>query len=81
MEAASSTWGPEAAYLLKGAKCPRPESTPRQREALIELYRKGEIAEALRAFKRIYLEIIDKIIDHLKSQKASSAIQVNAPMR
>ena len=47
-----------------------PETRPRQREALVELYRKGEISEALRAFKKIYLEIVDKVIDHLKSQES-----------
>jgi len=30
-----------------------PESRPRQRETLIELYRKGKITEAFRAFKKI----------------------------
>jgi DNA-binding GntR family transcriptional regulator len=30
---------------------PTPENRPRQREALIELYRKGKIAEAFLAFK------------------------------
>jgi hypothetical protein len=34
---------------------PTPETRPRQREVLIEIYRKGEITEALRAFKKIYL--------------------------
>jgi DNA-binding GntR family transcriptional regulator len=47
-----------------------PETRPRQREILIEIYRKGEIAEAFRAFKKIYLEIVDEVIDHLKSQEA-----------
>ena len=47
-----------------------PESRPRQREILIEMYRKGKIAEAFRAFKKIYLEVVDQIIDHLKSQEA-----------
>ena len=42
------------------------EIRPRQQEALIEIHRKGKITEALRAFKRIYLEIIDGVIDHLK---------------
>jgi hypothetical protein len=32
-----------------------PETRPRQRETLTELYRKGKIAEAFRAFKTIYL--------------------------
>jgi DNA-binding GntR family transcriptional regulator len=45
-----------------------PETRPRQRELLIEMYRKGKIAEAFRAFKKIYLEIVDEVIDHLKGQ-------------
>jgi DNA-binding GntR family transcriptional regulator len=44
--------------------------TARPSEILIEIYRKGEIAEAFRAFKTIYLEIVDEVIDHLKSQEA-----------
>ena len=28
---------------------------------------KGKIAEAFRAFKKIYLEIVDEVIDHLKN--------------
>jgi hypothetical protein len=35
---------------------PDPVTRPRQRETLIELYRKGNIDEALRAFKKIYLK-------------------------
>ena len=31
---------------------PTPETRPRQREVLIEIYRKGEITEALGAFKK-----------------------------
>jgi hypothetical protein len=50
---------------------PTPATRPRQREVLIELYRKGKIAEAFRAFKKIYLEIVDQIIDLLNSQEAS----------
>jgi hypothetical protein len=45
-----------------------PETRPRQREVLIEMYRKGKIAEAFRAFRKTYLETIDVAIDHLKSQ-------------
>jgi hypothetical protein len=67
VEEPSSTWGPEAAYLLKGAKNPTPESRPRQRETLIEIYRKGKIDEAFNAFKKIYLEIVDEVIDHLEN--------------
>ena len=44
-----------------------PETRPRQREVLIEMYRKGKIDQAFRAFKKIYLDIVDVAIDHLKS--------------
>ena len=47
---------------------PDPATRPRQREVLIELLRKGEVDEALRAFKKTYLEIVHRIIDHLKSE-------------
>jgi hypothetical protein len=50
-----------------------PETRPRQQEVLIEIYRKGKITEAFRAFKRIYLEIIDVAMDHLKSQEAGDS--------
>jgi hypothetical protein len=49
---------------------PTPETRPLQRETLIELYRKGKITEAFRAFKEIYLEMVDQLIDHLKSQES-----------
>jgi DNA-binding GntR family transcriptional regulator len=48
---------------------PTPESRPRQHEALIELYRKGKIAEAFQAFKKIYLKMVDQLIDHLDSHE------------
>src|SRR5258708_9545600 len=43
--------------------------TARPSEILIEIYRKGKIGEAFRAFKVIYLEVVDQIIDHLKSEE------------
>jgi len=43
-----------------------PETRPRQREVLIEIYREGKIAEAFRAFKKIYLEVVDQVIDYLR---------------
>jgi DNA-binding GntR family transcriptional regulator len=46
---------------------PTPETRPLQRETLIELYRRGKITEAFRAFKKIYLGVVDQLIDHLKS--------------
>jgi hypothetical protein len=50
-----------------------PETRPRQQEVLIEIYRKGKIAEAFRAFRKIYLEIVDEVIDHLKSEEAGDS--------
>ena len=47
---------------------PDPATRPRQREVLIELYRKGKVDEALRAFKKTYLEVVHQIIDSLRSQ-------------
>jgi GntR family transcriptional regulator, trigonelline degradation regulator len=46
---------------------------PRQREALIELYRKGKVDEALRAFKKIYLEVVHRIIDHLETGEVANS--------
>jgi DNA-binding GntR family transcriptional regulator len=48
--------------------CP-PGTRPRQREVLIEIYRKGKIAEAFLAFKKIYLEIVDQVINHLRNEE------------
>jgi DNA-binding GntR family transcriptional regulator len=52
---------------------PSPESRPRHHEALIESYRKGKIAEALQAFKKIYLKMVDQLIDHLDSHESDEA--------
>jgi hypothetical protein len=46
---------------------PDPASRPRQREMLIELLRKGEVDEAFRTFKKIYLEVAHRMIDHLET--------------
>ena len=54
---------------------PTPESRPRQHEALIEWYRKGRLAEALRAFKKIYLEMVDHIVDNLEAQKPAKSVE------
>ena len=48
------------------------ETRPRQQEVLIEIYRKGKIAEAFRAFKKIYLEAVDQLINRLKSHEAGA---------
>jgi hypothetical protein len=50
-----------------------PETRPRQQEVLIEIYRKGKIAEAFGAFKKIYLEFVDEVIDHLKPEEAGDS--------
>ena len=52
---------------------PAPETRPRQREVLIEIYRKGEITEALWAFKKIYLEVVEQLVDHLESQQSDNS--------
>jgi DNA-binding GntR family transcriptional regulator len=44
---------------------PTPERRPRQQEVLIEFYRKGKVDDAVRAFKKIYLQIVHEMIDHL----------------
>ena len=54
---------------------PDPATRPRQREALIELYRKGKIDEALRAFKKAYLETVHQVIDHLQSLESANTSQ------
>ena len=45
---------------------------PRQREVLIEFLRKGEVDEAVRAFKKLYLEVVHRIIDHLRTVKPAN---------
>jgi DNA-binding GntR family transcriptional regulator len=47
--------------------------TARPSEILMEMYREGKIVEAFRAFKKIYLEIVAGVIDHLKSQEAGDS--------
>ena len=52
---------------------PDPATRPRQREALIEHYRKGKVDDAVRAFKKIYLEIVHQLIDHPEIGESASA--------
>ena len=52
---------------------PNPASRPRQQEMLIEFYRKGNVDEALRAFRKIYLQVVHQIIDHLEAEESASA--------
>jgi hypothetical protein len=46
-----------------------PSSTtrPKQREVLIEFYRKGEVDDALVAFKKLYFEVVHQIIAYLEA--------------
>ena len=53
---------------------PTPESRPRQHEVLIEIYRKGKVDEAFRAFKKIYLGMVDDIVDHLEAQEPAESV-------
>ena len=50
---------------------PDPATRPRQREVLIESLRKGEVDEAVRGFKKLYLEVVHRIIDRLKTEKSA----------
>jgi DNA-binding GntR family transcriptional regulator len=52
---------------------PDPATRPRQREMLIEFYRKGKVEEAFRAFKKIYLEVVHRIIDHLETGEVANS--------
>ena len=51
---------------------PDQATRPRQREVLIEFLREDKVDEAVRAFKRIYLEVVHRIIDHLESEEPAN---------
>jgi DNA-binding GntR family transcriptional regulator len=53
-------------YPLFHKLFPDPATRPRQQEVLIEFCRMDKVDEALRAFKKIYLEVVYQIIDHLE---------------
>src|SRR5215469_14841069 len=50
---------------------PTTESRPRQLEVLIDICRKGKVLDALTAFKKIYLQMVDHVVDHLEPQQAA----------
>ena len=52
--------------------CPDQATRPRQREVLIEFLREGKVDEALRAFKKVYLEVVQRIIDHLETEEPAN---------
>jgi hypothetical protein len=49
---------------------PDPATRPRQREVLIEFLREAKVNEAVRAFKKLYLEVVQRIIEHLETEDA-----------
>jgi len=52
---------------------PDPATRPRHREVLIELCREGKIDEALRGFKKIYLDGTRLLIERLQSLESAEA--------
>ena len=60
-------------YPLFHKLFPDRATRPRQQEVLIEFCRKGKVDEALRAFKKIYLEVVHRIIDHLEAEEPANS--------
>ena len=54
-------------YPLTLKLFPDPKTRPKQREVLIEFYRKGKVDEGIGAFKNIYLDVVRHIIEHLEA--------------
>jgi DNA-binding GntR family transcriptional regulator len=52
---------------------PDSATRPRQREVLIEFLREGKVEEAVRAFKKIYLEVVRQMIDYLHTEDSQPA--------
>jgi DNA-binding GntR family transcriptional regulator len=52
---------------------PDPTTRPRQREVLIEFYRKGKVDEGVRAFKKTYLEVVHQVKDHLENMEPADS--------
>jgi len=52
---------------------PDPATRSRQREVLIEFLREGKVDDAIRAFKKIYLEVVHQIVDHLESEESANS--------
>ena len=61
-------------YPLFHKLFPDPATRPRQREVLIESLRKGEVDEAVRAFKKLYLEVVHRIIEHLEGDESANSV-------
>jgi len=54
---------------------PDQATRPRQREVLIEFLREGKVDDAVRAFKKIYLEVVHRIIEHLETGESANSPQ------
>jgi DNA-binding GntR family transcriptional regulator len=52
---------------------PDQAARPRQREVLIEFLREAKVDEAVRAFKKLYLEVVHRIIDHLETGESANS--------
>jgi DNA-binding GntR family transcriptional regulator len=52
---------------------PDPATRPRLREVLIEFLREAKVDEAVRAFKKIYLEVVQQIIGHLEAEESANS--------
>jgi DNA-binding GntR family transcriptional regulator len=52
---------------------PDQASRPRQREVLIEFLREDKVDEAVRTFKKLYVEVVHQIIDHLRTVKSANS--------
>jgi len=59
-------------YPLLFKLLPNPATRARQHVVLIEYYRKGNVDEGVRAFKKIYLELVHQIFDHLETEESVS---------
>ena len=60
-------------YPLFHKLFPDRATRPRQQEVLIEFCREGKVDEALRAFKKIYLEVVHRIIEHLEGEEPANS--------
>jgi DNA-binding GntR family transcriptional regulator len=45
---------------------PNPAGRSRQQEVFLEIYRQGKVAQAVRAFRKVYLAVVDQVINHLE---------------
>jgi DNA-binding GntR family transcriptional regulator len=59
-------------YPLIFKLLPNPANRARQHLTLVEYYRKGKIDEGVRAFKKIYLELVHQVVDHLETEESAS---------